>query len=173
MILRGIAQCAVRAGSRLRVFLGPSLRAKNMPVRQDLESALKEAMKSKDSVAMDSIRAVIAELKKDPKKDWKDEEVHAVIQKAVKQRRDSIESFKQGGRNDLAENEQKQIAVLEKFLPAQLGETEIKKLVEEAVAATAAAGAKDMGKVMGWLMTKVKGKADGGLVNRLVKEKLG
>jgi uncharacterized protein YqeY len=144
-----------------------------MPVRTDLENALKEAMKSKDTVALDAIRAVIAELKKDPKKEYKDEEVHAFIQKAVKQRRDSIASFESGGRADLAAVEVAQIKVLEKFLPAQMGEDEITKLVEEAIKSTGAAGGKDMGKVMGWLMPKVKGKADGGLVNKVVKSKLG
>jgi len=145
-----------------------------MPVRQDLDNALKDAMKAKDSVALDSIRAVISELKKqDVKKVWADEEIHAVIQKAVKQRKDSIESFVNGGRPELAVNEEAQIKVLEKFLPAQMGEAEITKLVEEAIAATGAAGAKEMGKVMGWLMPKVKGKADGGVVNQIVKAKLG
>ncbi len=145
-----------------------------MPAKQDLETALKEAMKAKDATALDAIRAVIAELKKqDVKKEWKDEEVHAVIQKAIKQRRDSIDSFSKGGREDLAAVEAAQIKVLEKFLPAQLGEDEIKALVEQAAKETGAAGPKDMGKIMGWLMPKVKGKADGGLVNRLVKEKLG
>jgi uncharacterized protein YqeY len=144
-----------------------------MPVRTDLENALKEAMKSKDTIALDSIRAVISELKKDPKKEYQDEEVHAFIQKAVKQRRDSIASFESGGRADLAAVEEAQIKVLEKFLPAQMGEDEITKLVEEAVKATGAAGGKDMGKVMGWLMPRVKGKADGGLVNKIVKAKLG
>lgn len=145
-----------------------------MPVRQDLDNALKDAMKARDTVALDTIRAVIAELKKqDVKKIWADEEIHAVIQKAVKQRKDSIESFRSGNREDLAKVEEAQIAILEKFMPAQMGEAEVAKLVEEAVSATGAAGAKDMGKVMGWLMPKVKGKADGGMVNRLVKAKLG
>jgi uncharacterized protein YqeY len=144
-----------------------------MPVRQELENALKEAMKAKDSVSLDSIRAVISELKKDPKKEWKDEEIHSVLQKAVKQRKDSIASFESGGRADLAAAEAAQIKVLEKFLPAQMGEEEIKKLVDEAIAATGASGPAAMGKVMGWLMPKVKGKADGGLVNQVVKAKLG
>jgi uncharacterized protein YqeY len=144
-----------------------------MPVRTDLENALKDAMKSKDTVALDAIRAVISELKKDPKKEYKDEEVHAFIQKAVKQRRDSIASFESGGRADLAAVEVAQIKSLEKFLPAQMGEDEINRLVEEAIKSTGAAGGKDMGKVMGWLMPRVKGKADGGLVNKVVKAKLG
>jgi uncharacterized protein len=147
-----------------------------MPVKQDLDAALKEAMKAKDTVALDSVRAIksvvkLAEI--EGGKELSDEDVHAVIQKAVKQRRDSITQFIAGGRQDLVANEEAQIKVLEKFLPAQLGEAEVAQLVDEAVAATGAAGAKDIGKVMGALMPKVKGKADGGMVNRLVKAKLG
>jgi uncharacterized protein YqeY len=147
-----------------------------MPVKQDLDSALKDAMKAKDSVSLDSIRAIksvvkLAEI--EGGKELSEEEVHAVIQKAVKQRRDSIAQFIAGGRQDLVANEEAQIKVLEKFLPAQLSEAEVTQLVDEAVAATGASGPKDMGKVMGALMPKVKGKADGGMVNRLVKAKLG
>jgi len=147
-----------------------------MPVKQNLDAALKEAMKAKDTVALDSVRAIksvvkLAEI--EGGKELSDEDVHSIIQKAVKQRRDSITQFIAGGRQDLVANEEAQIKVLEKFLPAQLSEAEVAQLVDEAVAATGAAGAKDMGKVMGALMPKVKGKADGGMVNRLVKAKLG
>ena len=147
-----------------------------MPVKQNLDAALKEAMKAKDTVALDSVRAIksvvkLAEI--EAGKELSEEDVHSVIQKAVKQRRDSITQFIAGGRQDLVANEEAQIKVLEKFLPAQLSEAEVAQLVDEAVAATGAAGAKDMGKVMGALMPKVKGKADGGMVNRLVKAKLG
>jgi uncharacterized protein YqeY len=147
-----------------------------MPVKQDLDAALKEAMKAKDTVALDSVRAIksvvkLAEI--EAGKELSDEDVHSVIQKAVKQRRDSITQFIAGGRQDLVANEEAQIKVLEKFLPVQLSEAEVAQLVDEAVAATGAAGPKDMGKVMGALMPKVKGKADGGMVNRLVKAKLG
>lgn len=147
-----------------------------MPVKQQLDEALKAAMKAKDSVALDAIRAIKSAVKLseiEAGKELADEDVHAVLQKAIKQRRDSIEQFKSGGRQDLVAVEEAQVAVLARFLPAQLGEAEIAALVDEAVAATGAAGPKDMGKVMGALMPKVKGKADGGLVNRLVKAKLG
>ena len=147
-----------------------------MPVKQDLDAALKDAMRAKDSVALESVRAVKSAVKLaeiEAGKEMSDEEVHAVIQKAVKQRRDSIAQFTTGGRMDLVAVEEAQVKVLEKFLPTQLGEAEVSKLVDEAVAATGATGPKDMGKVMGALMPKVKGKADGGMVNRLVKAKLG
>lgn len=147
-----------------------------MPVKADLDAALKEAMKAKDVVTLDAVRAVKSAIKLaeiEAGKELADEDVHGLIQKAVKQRRDSIEQFRAGGREDLAANEEAQVAVLARFLPAQLDEAAIAGLVEEAVAATGAGGPKDMGKVMGWLMPKVKGKADGGLVNKVVKAKLG
>jgi hypothetical protein len=147
-----------------------------MPVKQDLDASLKDAMRAKDSVALDAVRAVKSALKLaeiEAGRDLADAEVHALIQKAVKQRRDSIEQFKSGGREDLVEKEAAQLTVLEKFLPAQLSEAEVAALVDEAAAAVGAAGPKDMGKVMAALMPKVKGRADGGLVNRLVKAKLG
>lgn len=147
-----------------------------MPVKADLDAALKEAMKAKDVVTLDAVRAVKSAIKLaeiEAGKELADEDVHGLIQKAVKQRRDSIEQFRAGGREDLAANEEAQVAVLARFLPVQLDEAAIAGLVEEAVAATGAGGPKDMGKVMGWLMPKVKGKADGGLVNKVVKAKLG
>lgn len=147
-----------------------------MPVKADLDAALKEAMKAKDSVALDAVRAIKSAVKLaeiEAGKELAEEDVHSVIQKAIKQRKDSIEQFTAGGRTDLVANEEAQVAVLSRFLPAQMGEAEIAALVDEAIKATGAAGAKEMGKVMGWLMPKVKGKADGGLVNKVVKAKLG
>lgn len=147
-----------------------------MPVKADLDAALKEAMKAKDSVALDAVRAIKSAVKLaeiEAGKELSEEDVHSVIQKAIKQRKDSITQFSEGGRTDLVANEEAQVAVLLKFLPAQMGEDEIAALVDEAIKATGAAGAKEMGKVMGWLMPKVKGKADGGLVNKVVKAKLG
>jgi uncharacterized protein YqeY len=147
-----------------------------MPVKQELDAALKDAMKAKDTVALDAVRSIKSAVKLaeiEAGKELSEEDVHAVIQKAVKQRRDSIDQFKSGGREDLVKVEEAQVAVLQRFLPAQLSEAEVSALVDAAVAATGASGPKDMGKVMGALMPKVKGKADGGMVNRLVKAKLG
>jgi len=147
-----------------------------MPVKAELDAALKEAMKAKDSVALDAVRAIKSAVKLaeiEAGKELTDEDVHSVIQKAIKQRRDSIAQFTTGGRSDLVAVEESQVAVLSKFLPAQLDEAAIAALVDEAVATTGAVSAKDMGKVMAALMPKVKGKADGGIVNRLVKAKLG
>lgn len=147
-----------------------------MPVKQDLDAALKDAMRSKDAAAMDAVRAVKSAIKLaeiESGRECTDADAHALIQKAIKQRRDSVAQFSAGGRADLVAVEEAQLKVLERFLPAQLGEAEIAALVERAVAKTGAAGPKDMGKVMAELMPAVKGRADGGLVNRLVKAKLG
>ena len=100
-------------------------------------------------------------------------DVIALISKEVKMRKDSIEEFKKGGREDLVEQTEAEIAVLMPYLPKQLSEEEVRALVQEAIANTNATTIKDMGKVMGQLMPKVKGRADGKMVNTIVKELLG
>jgi uncharacterized protein YqeY len=147
-----------------------------MPVKQDLDNALKEAMKAKNEAALDAIRAVKSALKLkeiDKKAELTDAELHALIQSEIKKRRDSIEQFKAGNRQDLVDREQAQVDVLVKFLPPQMSQEEVEKLVDEAIAATGAKGVKEMGKVMGALGPKMKGKADMGAVNVIVKKKLG
>ncbi|UMX47704.1 MAG: GatB/YqeY domain-containing protein [Candidatus Nealsonbacteria bacterium DGGOD1a] len=101
-----------------------------------------------------------------------DEEIVDVVSAEIKKLRDSLALFDRGGRVDLAEGAKAEIAILMRYLPEQLSEDEIKKLVSEAVAQSGAAAVKDMGKVMGILMPKMKGKADTGLVSKLVKEAL-
>ncbi len=101
-----------------------------------------------------------------------DEDVMTVLNQQVKQRRDSIEQFTAAGRTELAEKEKKELEILQKYLPEQMTEDEVRKLVEEAVTQTGASTMQDMGKVMGALMPKVKGKADGTLVSTMVKEAL-
>lgn len=146
--------------------------------KKELKEELKQSMLARDSEKTSALRMVISALgyfeidKGGAGYEATEEEVEAVLQKQVKQRRDSVEQFKAGGRDDLVAKESKEIEILEKYLPAQMGEEEIKKLVDEAVTQTGASGAADMGKVMGALMPKVKGKADGGLVSKLVREKL-
>ena len=101
-----------------------------------------------------------------------DEEIIDVIIAETKKLRDSIALFVQGGRIDLADSAKREIEILSRYLPEQLSEDEIKKLVSEAVAQSGAASIKDMGKVMAQLMPKIKGKADSGMVSKLVKEAL-
>ena len=99
-----------------------------------------------------------------------DEDVLTVIQKEAKQHNDSIEQFKNAGRQELVDKETRELGILKNYLPQQMSEDEIKKLVEEAIAQTEATSIQDVGKVMGVLMPKVKGKADGGLVSKVVRE---
>lgn len=146
--------------------------------KQELKDELKKSMLAKDTEKTSVLRMVISALgyyeieKGGAGYEASDEDVMTVLQRQVKQRRDSVEQFKAGGRDDLAVNEEKEIAMLAGYLPAQMGEDEISKLVDEAIASTSAAGPQDLGKVMGALMPKTKGKADGGIVSRIVREKL-
>lgn len=149
-----------------------------MSLKEKLANDMKEAMKAREAgkarlSVIRLVRGAIRQIEIDQKVELDDEGVLAVISKEVKQRRDSIEEFKKGGRGDLVAQNEADIAILMEYLPAQLSEAEVKALVEEAVAAVGATGPKDMGKVMKELMPKVKGKADGKLVNQLVKEAIG
>jgi len=101
-----------------------------------------------------------------------DEDILAVVQKEAKQHKDSIEQFKNAGRQELVDKETRELEILQKYLPEQMGEDEIRKLVAEAVQQTGATSQQDLGKVMGALMPKTKGKADGGLVSIIVREEL-
>ena len=100
------------------------------------------------------------------------EDVLSMLQKEVKMRRDSVEQFMTAGREDLVAKETKEMAILETYLPEQMSEEDIRMLVKEAIMQTSAKTPQDMGKVMGFLMPKTKGKADGGLVSKIVKEQL-
>lgn len=146
--------------------------------KQELKDELKKSMLARDTEKTGILRMVISAIgyyeieKGGAGYEATEEDVMTVLQKQVKQRRDSVEQFRAGGREELAEKEEKEIAMLEGYLPAQMGEDEISKLVDEAIASTGASSPQDMGKVMGALMPKTKGKADGGLVSKIVREKL-
>ncbi|MBF0292576.1 MAG: GatB/YqeY domain-containing protein [Nitrospinae bacterium] len=147
-----------------------------MSIKEKLTEDMKTAMKAKDSARLSTIRMLNSVLKNreiDQRRELSDEEVVAAISTAVKQRRDSIEQFKAGGRQDLVEKEEAEVAILMAYLPQQLTEDEIRDIVKAAIAETSATSGKDMGKVMKVIMPKTKGKADGGLVNKVVKELLG
>lgn len=147
-----------------------------MTIKEKLQQDMKTAMKAKDTARLSTIRMINSAIKNkeiDARGELSDTDVEAVIVSAVKQRRDSVEQFKAGNRQDLVDKEEAEIQVLMGYLPEQMGEDDIKKIVAEAIAEAGAQSAKDMGKVMKVLMPKVKGKADGGLVNRIVKESLG
>jgi uncharacterized protein YqeY len=127
-------------------------------------------MRSGDALRRDTLRMAessIYNAEKRDRREYSDDEVAAVVAREVKTRRESVEAFRKGGREDLASKEEAEIAILAGFLPEQLSEPEIAALVDEAIAATGAAGPRDLGKVMGWLAPRTKGRADGRLVSQL------
>jgi uncharacterized protein YqeY len=132
-------------------------------------------MRSGDALRRDTLRmaeSAIYNAEKRDRRTYADDEVAALVAREVKTRRESVEAFRKGGREDLATKEEAEIAILAGFLPDQLSEAEIGALVQEAVATTGAAGPRDMGKVMGWLAPKTKGRADGRLVSQVVTRAL-
>lgn len=148
-----------------------------MSLKEKLTADMKEAMKAREEGwqrlgVIRMVRGAIRQQEIDGQKELDDDAVLAVISKEVKQRRDSIEEFKKGGREDLVAQNEAEIAVLMAYLPQQMAEGEIRKLVQDAIAATGASSPKEMGKVMKELMPKVKGRADGKLVNQIVRELL-
>ncbi len=146
-----------------------------MALKEKISEDMKAAMKAHEKERLAVIRMVrsaIRQMEIDGKKELDDEGVIAVISKEVKMRKDSLEEFQKGGREDLVAKTQAEIDVLLPYLPEQLSEEEITVLVKEAMEQTGASAPKDMGKVMGVLMPKVKGRADGKLVNGIVKSML-
>lgn len=147
-------------------------------LKQQFRDELTKSMLARDTEQTAIIRLVLSALKYyEIQKggagyEATDEDVIAVIQKEVKQRKDSIEQFSAARRQDLVDKEQQELERLEKYLPAQMPEEEIKQLVVEAIAQTGATSLQDIGKVMGALMPKTKGKADGSIVSKIVKEEL-
>ena len=145
-----------------------------------IKIALKEAtissMKKGEKEATTTLRMFSAEIKKEEiekKAELTEEETISIVQKMIKQRKDSFSQFEQAGRDELAEKEAREISILEQFLPEQLSEEEILQEVNQAIAESGAESMQDMGKVMGLLKNKLSGKADMGLVSIKVKESLG
>ena len=132
-------------------------------------------MRSGDALRRDVLRmaqnAVYA-VEKRERREPSDDDVAAILTREVKTRRESIDAFRKGGREDLAAREEAEIAILSEYLPEQLDEAAIQILVGEAIAATGAASARDLGKVMGWLSPKTRGRADGKRVSELVAQAL-
>ncbi len=146
-----------------------------MTLKERLLSDMRTAMKQKDTVrktVLSMARAAILQLEKDKRTELDDQGVMEVIAKEIKSRKEALEMFKQGGRQDLVEKNEKEIEILGEYLPPQLSESEIRKIIKEAIEKVSAAGMKDMGKVMGAVMPQVRGRAEGGPVNKLVKEML-
>ena len=147
----------------------------NQTIRPLIEEAVKVSMKNRDKVTTSTLRMAISELKKeeiDKRIDLEDAQVIQILQRMIKQRKDSYSQFSDAGRNELAEKEQNEINILSDFLPEQLSEEELNLIVTEVIKETAASGPQDMGKVMGSLKQRIQGNADMGLVSKIVKENL-
>jgi uncharacterized protein YqeY len=151
-------------------------------MKSRISDDIKTAMKARDQLRVDTLRGIKAkilekEVQMRPKKgrDYSldDEGVIQVLTQGAKQRRDSIASFKSAGRTDLSDKEEKELAIIQEYLPKQLGDDELEQLVRMAVEETGATAAKDMGMVMKAVMPKVKGQADGKRINAMVRKLLG
>jgi uncharacterized protein YqeY len=145
-------------------------------LKQQLTDAMKAAMKGGDKARLGVIRLILAAVKQrevDERIELDDNQVLAVLDKMVKQRRDSIEQYSAAGRDELAAQEAAEIEVIQQFLPAALSESEILAIVEAAISESGAQSVRDMGKVMALVKPKVQGRADVGMVSGLVKQRLG
>ncbi|PIE00335.1 MAG: glutamyl-tRNA amidotransferase [Thiothrix nivea] len=146
-----------------------------MSLKQQLTDDMKAAMRARDKARLGVIRLVLAAIKQqevDNRIELDDAGVLAVLDKMVKQRRESIRQYTDGGRTDLADQEQAEIAVLQGYLPEAMSDAAIQALVEEAISTTGAESVKDMGKVMGWIKPRAQGRADMGKVSGLIRSRL-
>lgn len=146
-----------------------------MSLLSRLNDDMKTAMKAKDKESLQVIRMIKSSIQNEQIKEGHDlteEEELTVLSREMKQRRDSLHEFEEAGRDDLAEKVKSEIVIVEKYMPEQLSDEEIRQLVQEAITQTGASSMKEFGKVMGAIMPKVKGKADGNQVNAIVKELL-
>ena len=144
-----------------------------MSLLDSINQDLKSAMINKDVTVRDTIRMLLADIQRyevDERAEADDAVISNLINKNVKQRRDSIEQFQEGGREDLVAREQEQLEVILKYLPEQLSDDEIKDLVQKAITELSVESMKDMGKLMGYLKPKLEGKTDMSIVSKLVKD---
>jgi uncharacterized protein YqeY len=146
-------------------------------LRDRLDEELKAAMKSSDAMRRDSLRMVLAAVQKTEKEITRgraltDDEMIGVFTREIKVRHESVDTFRAGGREDLVAREEAAIAVVSEFMPEQLPEADLRALIGQAIVETGAASPRDMGKVMGWLSPRTRGKADGKVVSQLVSQLL-
>ena len=149
--------------------------ADTSPIKARLTEDMKSAMRSSDKETLGTIRLALAAIKQievDTRKDLDDTAVLSILDKMVKQRRESIQHFEKAGRDELAAKEHQEIKVLQTYLPEQLSAQEIETLVSEAITQADASSIRDMGKVMGQLKPKLQGRADMGAISKLIKERL-
>ena len=150
-----------------------------MSLKERIGEDIKSAMKAKDKIRLETVRGIkkailekeVALRPKGQDSLTEEQEIELLAQQA-KQRRDSIQQFEEGGRQELAEKEKQELAIIETYLPEQLNDAELESVLDEIIAAVGASSVKDLGKVMGAAMKQLKGKADGKKIQTLVKEKL-
>ena len=146
-----------------------------MTLKDKLLADMKEALKSKDSLRLNTIRSVIAAIKNqeiDLRKELQDDEVLSIVTHEVKKRKEASALFEQGGRTDLVEKETREHTILQAYLPEQVSEEDLRKRIQEVIAETGAEGMKDLGKIMKALVPEIKGKTDNSLIKDLAGEYL-
>lgn len=146
-----------------------------MSLNDRLNEDMKQAMRSQDKFRLSVIRMVRSSIKNieiDQRRSLDDQEVLDVLNREIKQRKDSLQEFEKAGRDDLVEQLKQELAILADYMPQQLSEDEVKEIVQQTIQEVGASSKADMGKVMGALMPKVKGRADGKLVNQIVQQSL-
>lgn len=147
-----------------------------MSLEEQIENKFKTALKQKDKIQVSTLRMLKAEIinikLEQNKKALKDEEIIKIIQRQVKQHKDSIEQFEKGKRQDLAEKEKKELAILSSYMPEQLSAEELKKIIEDVIKELEATSKSEMGKVMKSVMERVKGRADGKKISQIVSSML-
>ncbi|MGB3787561.1 MAG: GatB/YqeY domain-containing protein [Phormidesmis sp.] len=150
-----------------------------MSLKDRISEEIKTAMKAKDKLRLETVRGIKkvilekeSEIRAKGRDELTEEEELAIVMQLAKQRRDSIKQFTDAGRDELADKEAQELEILEEYLPAQLSDADIEAAVDDAIAQVGATGPRDMGKVMGPVMQKLKGQADGGKVQSIVKAKL-
>jgi len=149
-----------------------------MSLKEKILSDLKDALKSGDNFKRDVLRLLSGAFKnveiekKKREEGLNDQEMVEVIKKSIKQRKDSVEQYENGGRQDLADKEKKEIEILSVYLPQQMGEEKVREEIKKVIIETGATSAKDFGKVMGMSMKRVQGQADGDVVKKIVEEEI-
>lgn len=146
-----------------------------MDTKAQIKNDMKDAMRAKDNETRDTLRLITAAIKQvevDERKELNEDEIQTLLMKQAKQRRESIDEYEKAGRDELAAGEKVELAIIEKYLPQMMSEDEIRAIAEKVIADVGATDAKSMGAVMGKLMPQVKGKADGRMVNQVVRQLL-
>jgi len=146
-----------------------------MNLQNEISAALKDAMRAKDEAKLASLRLVLTAIKireKEVRRSLEDQEVISLIASQIKQRKESIDQYRKGGREDLVKAEESELKILEGYMPKQLSAEEMSQALDEVIAEVGAVSLKDMGKVMKAAMAKLAGRADGRAINQMVKEKL-